>query len=114
MPVAPDEFDFIPQAESDLADIQQRNSDDATRILKKIQQWEEWLQFGRVPQEHLTHLTDSPAEFNFYRQWVGNSGYRVIYEISDGTMTVVAILPKDDHTYDIDALVERLRRYLGV
>jgi hypothetical protein len=32
----------------------------------------------------------------------------VIYEISDDTMTVVAILPKGDNTYDLDQLRDRL------
>ena len=38
---------------------------------------------------------------------VGNSGYRVIYEISEDVMTVVAVLPKSDDTYDLSALARR-------
>jgi hypothetical protein len=38
---------------------------------------------------------------------VGNSGYRVIYEISADVMTVVAVLPKSDDTYDLSALAGR-------
>lgn len=65
---------------------------------------------GRLPQEHLTYLTGSPQPYNFYRERVGNSGYRVIYEISTDVMVVVAVLPKGDDTYDLQALTRRLQR----
>lgn len=48
-----------------------------------------------------------PPEYNFYRERVGNSGYRVVYEISDDVMTVVAVLPKSDDTYDLAELSRR-------
>ena len=64
---------------------------------------------GRVPQNHLTYLTGSGA-YNFYRERVGNSGYRVIYEISNDTMTVVAALPKGDDTYDLNEFQRRMGR----
>lgn len=77
--------------------------------MAKIRDWEEKIRWGRVPQTHLTFLTDSPAEFNFYRQRVGTSGYRVVYEISGDEMTVVAILPKSDETYVLAALSRRAK-----
>lgn len=113
VPVAPSKLDFLDDAEMDLGEIQSRNPDDAERIVKKIKQWREWIQFGRVPQEHLTYLTDSPPEYNFYRQYVGKSDYRVIYEISRDEMTVVAILPKDKDTYDMDTIIDRVKRWMN-
>lgn len=107
MPRAPSNLAFLPSARDDLESIKNHNADDAKRILEKIHDWDEKIQWGRVPQEHLTYLTGS-QKYNFYRERVGNSGYRVIYEISDDTMTVVAILPKGDNTYDLDQLRDRL------
>lgn len=76
--------------------------------MKKIKDWERKISWGRVPQEDLKHLTTGGA-FNFYREWVGRDSYRVIYEISNGEMTVVAVLKKDDDTYDnLDSLQGRM------
>lgn len=108
MPVAPSKLEFFDVAEGDLATIKRNNPSDAERIYKKIEDWEEFIRWGRVPQEQLEYLTDSPPEYNFYRQWVGKSGHRVIYEISGDTMLVVAILPKGDHTYDMNDLINRM------
>jgi len=107
MPHAPSALEFLPEAHHDLEQIANHNPDHAQRILDKIADWEEKLDWGRVPQEHLTYLSDSPAEYNFYRERVGNSGYRVIYEISSGVMTVVAVLPKSDDTDDLTSLARR-------
>ena len=41
---------------------------------------------------------------------MGWSDYRIIYEISEGTMTVVAVLPKGDHTYDLEKFEHRMER----
>ncbi|CCQ35358.1 RelE family protein [Natronomonas moolapensis 8.8.11] len=107
MPRAPSSLEFLPEAQADLERIDDHNPDHAERILGKIADWDEKIGWGRVPQEHLTFLTDSPTGHNFYRERVGNSGYRVIYEISDDVMTVVAVLPKSDNTYDLSALARR-------
>ena len=107
MPKAPSSLEFLPEAQADLEGIDEHNPDHAERVLEKIADWEEKIDWGRVPQKHLTYLTDSPAEYNFYRERVGNSGYRVIYEISEDVMTVVAVLPKSDDTYDLSALARR-------
>lgn len=34
----------------------------------------------------------------------------MIYEISDDVMTVVAVLPKGDHTYDLEEFRRRMDR----
>jgi len=47
----------------------------------------------------LTYLSGSTS-YNFYRQRIGNSRYRVVYEISDDLMTAVAVFPEDDDAYD--------------
>ncbi|WP_132057690.1 type II toxin-antitoxin system RelE family toxin [Halorussus amylolyticus] len=107
MPRAPSTLRFLPEARDDLGTIQQHNPDHAARILQKIDDWQDKIQWGRVPQEHLTYLTGSGTR-NFYRERVGNSGYRVIYEISDDTLTVVAILPKGDDTYDLQEFRRRM------
>ena len=109
MPRAPSTLRILPEARNDLADIQQHNPDHAARILQKIDDWQDKIQWERVPQNHLTYLTGSGA-YNFYRERVGNSGYRVIYEISNDVMTVVAILPKGDNTYDLGELQRRMDR----
>jgi len=108
VPRAPSELHILPDARDDLAAIKQHNPDHAERILRKITDWENKISWGRVPQEHLTYLTGSGA-YNFYRERVGNSGYRVIYEISGDEMTVVAVLPKSDDTYDLEAFARRVR-----
>lgn len=108
MPRAPSNIEFLPEALTDLDMIREHNRDHAERILRKINDWEQKIEWGRVPQEHLTYLTDSPSAYNFYRERVGNSGYRIVYEISSEIMTVVARLPKSHHTYDLTALSRRI------
>ena len=110
MPQAPSTLAFLESARDDLAAIQQHNPDHAERILRKINEWTEKIQWGRVPQKHLVYLTGSD-HYQFYRERVGNTGYRVIYEISGGEMTVVAIVPKSDRTYDLTAFRCRMERY---
>jgi len=107
VPRSPSELRFLPSAQDDLEDIQASNSDAAQRCFDRIQDWERKINWGRVPQGHLTYLTGS-GEHNFYRERVGNSAYRVVYEISGDTMTVVAIFPKDDHAYDVDDYNRRM------
>lgn len=107
MPRAPSTLRYHPGFEADLQDISGYNSDAAERILRKVADWEDKIQWGRVPQEHLKYLTGS-ARYNFYRERVGNSGYRVVYEISGDEMTALAALPKDDNTYDLDTFRDRL------
>jgi mRNA interferase RelE/StbE len=109
VPHAPSELDILQSARDDLASIKDHNPDHAERILKKIADWQDKIQWGRVPQEHLTYLTGSD-KYNFYRERVGNSGYRVIYEISGDLMSVVAVVPKGDDTYDLDEFQRRLER----
>jgi len=82
MPQPPSTLAFLQSARDDLAAIQQHNPDHAERILRKINDWAEKIQWGRIPQQHLVYLTGSDR-YNFYRERVGNAGYRVIYEISD-------------------------------
>jgi mRNA interferase RelE/StbE len=108
MPRTPSQLEFLPEAQEDLQRISAHNPDHAKRILSKIHDWEDKISWGRVPQEHLTYLTDSPPEYNFYRERVGNSGYHVVSEISRNTMTVVAVLPKSDDTYDLAELSRRV------
>lgn len=107
MPRAPSQFRIHPAVRDDLLQIQGHNPDHADRIRAKIEDWEDKIGWGRVPQDHLTYLTGSGSH-NFYREWVGRSGYRVIYEISNDVMTVLAILPKGDDTYDLAELRRRM------
>jgi len=57
----------------------------------------------------LEYLTGS-NRYNFYRERVGNAGYRIVYEISDDTMTVVGIVPKGEDTYDLSEFRRRMER----
>lgn len=107
MPEPPSELRFLPEARDDLAAVRQQSPEDAERILSKIRDWTEKIKWGRVPQTHLTYLTGA-GEHNFYRERVGNSGYRVIYEISGEMMTVVAVRPKGQNTYDVDSFGDRV------
>ena len=93
----------------DLDQIKSHNPDHAQRCLNTIEDWERQIQWDRVPQEQMKYLTGS-GSYNFYREWVGQSGYRVIYEISNDVMTVVAVLPKGDDTYDLDQLQDRMNQ----
>ncbi|WP_235271397.1 hypothetical protein [Halorubrum saccharovorum] len=54
MPRAPSTLRYHPAFEADLRDISGYNSDAAERILRKVDDWDEKIQWGRVPQEHLT------------------------------------------------------------
>lgn len=107
MPRAPDRLELLPAARDDLAAIRDHNEDHYDRIIGAIEDWTRQINWGRVPQDQLTYLTGS-GPYNFYREWVGRSGYRVIYEISGDVMTVVAVLPKDEDTYDLEALRRRI------
>ena len=109
MPRAPTTLRFLQSAQDDLATIKQHNPDHATRILEKINDWSEKVEWGRVPQQHLTYLTGS-NRYSFYRERVGNAGYRIIYEISDDEMTVVGIVPKGKDTYDLAEFRRRMDR----
>lgn len=109
MPTAPSDFQIHRQVYNDLEQIKDHNLDHAQRCLDAIEDWERQIQWGRVPQQQMKYLTGS-GPYNFYREWVGQSGYRVIYEISNDTMTVLAVLPKGNDTYDLDELQRRMDR----
>jgi Plasmid stabilisation system protein. len=109
MPRAPTELTVLQSAQEDLAEIKQHNPDHAARILTKINDWSEKIKWGRTPQKHLRYLTGSD-EYNFYRERVGNAGYRIVYEISGDRMTVVGIVPKGEQTYDLAAFRRRMDR----
>jgi len=109
VPRAPSQFRIHPAVETDLAQIQAHNPDHAQRCFDRIDDWERKIQWGRVPQDHLKFLTTGGSR-NFYREWVGRSDYRIIYEISNDVMTVVAVLPKGEDTYDIDEFRRRMDR----
>lgn len=107
MPRAPSTLRIHPKVSGDIAAIKKHNPDHAKRIWDSINDWDRMISWGRVPQDKMTYLTTN-AGYNFYREWVGRSGYRVIYEISNDVMTVVAALPKDDDTYDLDEITRRM------
>lgn len=109
MPRAPSKLRYLRSAKSDIGDIKQKNPGDAERIFKKITEWEDKIGWGRAPQSHLTYLTGS-GSYNFYREYVGKSGYRIIYEISNDVMTVVAVREKDVDTYNINKFSSRMDR----
>lgn len=109
MPRAPSTFRLHPAVYDDLESIAAHNPDHAERCVERIEDWERQIQWGRTPQERLTYLRGS-GEYNFYRERVGNAGYRIVYEISDDAMTVVAVLPKGDRTYDLEEFARRMRR----
>jgi mRNA interferase RelE/StbE len=99
----------LPAAQVDLNEISQTDKEGAERCLSCIKDWERQIQWGRVPQDQLAYLTGSHP-YNFYREWVGQSDYRVVYEISNGLMTAVAVFPKDDNAYDIAEFGRRVDR----
>ncbi|WP_324759722.1 type II toxin-antitoxin system RelE family toxin [Haloarcula sp. GH36] len=107
MPHAPSSFRIHPAVLQDIEQIKQHNPDHARRCFDAIEDWERQLRWGRVPQEQMAYLTGS-ERYNFYREWVGRSGYRVIYEISNDAMTALAVLPKGDDTDDLDELDQRM------
>lgn len=109
MPVPPEEYNFLHAAKEDLFTIADSDPEAGERIRSKIAELrEQTIKWGRVPQEQLTYITDSPPEYNFYRQKIGTSGFRVIYEIDASEMLVVAVLPRTDRTYQLDQLVDRV------
>lgn len=109
MPQPPSEVRILPAAVDDLNEIKTHNPDHAERCFDRIDDWERKIQWGRVPQDHLTFLSGS-SSYNFYREWVGRSNYRIIYEISEGVMTVVAVLPKGDRTYELAEFKRRMEK----
>jgi len=106
---APSKLRILPSAQQDIADIKQQDPDSAQRLLNAIKDWERQIGWGRVPQTQLTYLTGS-KQYNFYREQVGRSGHRVVYEISDDLMTAVAAFEKDDNAYDLDEYRRRMDR----
>lgn len=112
MPVPPNEYTFLTAAKDDLFTIADSDPEAGQRIRSKIEELQQQtIQWGRVPQEHLTFLTDSPPGYKFYRQKIGTSGFRVIYHIDADEMVVVAVLPRTDRTYQIDQLTDRVDDY---
>lgn len=112
MPVPPDDFVFLTAAKDDLFDIAESDPEAGERIRTKIEELrDQTIQWGRVPQEQLEYLSDTPPEYNFYRQKIGTSGFRVIYQIDANEMLVVAILPRTDRTYQLDQLTGRVDKY---
>lgn len=109
MPQPPSNFRIHPAVFEDLEAIKQHNPDHAERCFDRIEDWERKIQWGRVPQNHLKYLTGS-GNYNFYREWVGQSQYRVVYEISNDIMTVLSVLPKGDDTYDINDFKQRINQ----
>jgi len=109
VPRAPSDFRIHPAVTDDLEQIKQHNPDHAKRCYEAIEDWERQIQWGRVPQDRLTYLTGSGAH-NFYRERIGKSAYRVVYEISNDLMTAVAVFPKDDNAYDLDEYRRRMDR----
>lgn len=112
MPHAPSTYRIHPAVYGDIDRIKQHNVDHAERCFDRIDDWERKIQWGRVPQKHLKHLS-AAGGYAFYREWVGQSGYRIIYEISGDIMTVVAVRPKGDGTYDLEEFRRRMDRIAG-
>ena len=71
VPRSPSKLRILPEASDDVEEIQQADSEAATRIVKTIDDWKDQIQWSRVPQEHLTYLSGS-SSYSFYRQRVGN------------------------------------------
>lgn len=112
MPVPPEEFVFLSAAKGDLFDIAEGAPEAGSRIRDKIEELrDQTIKWGRVPQKELTYLTDAPPGYNLYRQKIGNSGFRVIYQIDADEMVVVAVLPRTDRTYQLDQLTDRVDDY---
>jgi len=109
VPQPPSDFRYHPAVFEDIEAIKEHNPDHAERCFDRINDWERKIEWGRVPQNHLKYLAGSD-KFNFYREWVGQSQYRIIYEISSNTMTVIAVLPKGDDTYDIGEFKQRIEQ----
>lgn len=107
MPQPPSKLTILDRARDDIETIQKHNPDHAERILRKVHDWQEKIQWNRVPQKNLEYLTGSD-EYNFYRERVGNAGYRIIYEISSDRMTVVAVVPKGQDTYSLREFRKRM------
>lgn len=96
--------------QEDLSNLQPH---EAERVLKKIAEWENHIQWDRDPAEHLRYISNTPPEYNFYRQQVGNDKFRIIYLISEDKMFVVAVLKRHEHTYDdLEKLVRRAKQYI--
>lgn len=91
-------------------EIYRTNLDAGERIEETIDDWSRKIQWGRVPQTKLKAISGTSSKYNLYRQWIGRTGYRIVYEISNNEMVVVCIVPKDDHSYDIPRFVERVDR----
>jgi mRNA interferase RelE/StbE len=108
VPVAPSELRWLPDAIDDLKNIYRKNFSDGERIEETIDDWARKIQWGRVPQTKLKAVSGAPSGYNLYRQWIGRTGYRVVYEISDDEMVVVCIVPKDDHSYEVPVFIKRV------
>jgi hypothetical protein len=100
----PEGVSWLPEAEDDLGRIKESNPPDAERIINKTADIASNLEWGRDPRTHSdwSYLKDEdlPDGYSFYRKWIGNSEFRLIVTIVDDEAKIVAVLPKDDNTYD--------------
>lgn len=96
---------------TDLDDLQPH---EAERIERKIEDTRTACVLGsRDPRFHhdYTKLETSLDRYSFYRKWVGNDKFRLVFKISGERMVLVAVLEKDDQTYSVSEYATRMDRW---
>lgn len=94
-----------------MADLESLQPHEVTRIKRKIDDVRTACVLGpRDPRFHhdYTKLEGAPDRYTFYRKWVGNDKYRLVFEVSGERMVLVAVIEKDDRAYSVGDYAARM------
>lgn len=100
--------------ESVRTDLDALQPHEVERIERKIEDIRTACVLGsRDPRLHhdYTKLQASFDRYSFYRKWVGNDEFRLVFEISGERMVLVAVFEKDDQTYSVSEYATRMDRW---
>lgn len=95
-------------------DLNALQSHEVERVKRKIDGIRTTCVLGpRDPRFHhdYTKLEGSSGKYTFYRKWVGNDGFRLVFEVSGERMVLVAVLEKDDRAYSPTEYAIRMDRW---
>lgn len=94
-----------------MADLEMFQSHEVDRIKRKIDDIRTACVLGgRDPRFHhdYTKLEGASDRYTFYRKWVGNDRFRLVFEVSGERMVLVSALKKDDQAYTVHKYASRM------
>lgn len=107
--VAISSFKSLQVVREDLDDLQ---PDEKERIKKALNGIKNRCVLGpRDPRLHHEYeRLGEWGEFQLYRKWLGRSKFRLIFAVEGERILLVAVVEKDDDTYDLPEYSRRLKR----